>query len=127
MAKTTKGRVITSANPTDCLRTASKIFEKHLADGAASPLNNLEEGLSWSETGPTITTCLSYHENAEKYKGLMEQAYRQRDNLLEEINSLTIYSKNRLKGMYQKNPKKLAEWGFQVNSTPPVKKKKTAA
>ena len=34
------------------------------------------------------------------------------------------YSKNRLKGVFQKNPKKLADRGFEVDDTPPAKKSK---
>jgi hypothetical protein len=124
MAKTTKGRIVTSSNPKDNLELAAKVFEKHQADGATSPLNNLEEGYSWAITGPTIAQAMAFHKNAEFHKGEMEKNYRERDLVQAPIDALTNYSKNKLKGQFQKNPKKLADWGYAVDDTPPVKKEK---
>lgn len=124
MATTTKGRIVTSSNPKDNLELAEKVYAKHQADGAASLLNNLEEGYDWATTGPNIAPALAFHKDAERLKGEMEKAYRQRDLLQAPIDALTNYSKNKLKGQFQKNPKKLADWGYAVDDTPPVKKEK---
>ena len=122
MAPTTKGRIVTSTNPEERLELSAKVYAKHLADGATSPLNNLEEGFNWATTGPTIAPAQAFQKEAERLKGEMEKAYRQRDLLQAPVDALTNYSKNKLKGQFQKNPKKLADWGYAIDDTPKVKK-----
>lgn len=121
MAKLTKGRITISANPREGLALAKKVYEKHLADGAASPLGDLD-GVSWAVSGPKIDPCLAKHEEAEKLSRQAEEAYRQRDAMLSEITDIVRVSKNLLKGKYSKNPKMLGDWGYQVDDTAPAKK-----
>ena len=54
----------------------------------------------------------------------MEEAYRNRDALLAPIDDIVRGSSAYLKGKYSKNPKKLGDWGYPVDDTPKVKKKK---
>lgn len=45
----------------------------------------------------------------------MEQAYRERDLLMPAIEEAVKASRNLLKALNQKNPKRLGECGFQVD------------
>ena len=89
-------------------------------------MNNLYKSkYDWAKVGPTIATCLALHKQAEKLKGEMEKAYRQRDELLAPINFVVKGSKNYLKGKYGESPKKLGDWGFEIDDTPKTPKKKS--
>ena len=122
---TTKGRVLISRNPEGLLKLAARVYNKHLADGLTSELNNLDETeYDWVKTGPTIEPCLQLHDKAEAFKAQMEQTYRQRDVLLQNIDHHVKGSSTYLKGKYSKSPKKLGEWGFQVDDTPKSSRKK---
>lgn len=123
MAKITKGRVVLPTNIEENLNLAQKVFEKHQADRDASLLLNLD-GMSWAELGPKIAICLQKHLEAEDLKRKMEEAYRERDLALPEILETLRASKSLLKASFPKNPKKMGEWGFTVDDTPKVKKKK---
>ena len=124
MANTTKGRVLISRNPEDLLKLADKVYQKHIADGTKSELNNLDETkYDWGKAGLTIAPCLALHDKAEKLKGEMEKAYRDRDALLGAIDLHVKGSSTYLKGKYT-NPKKLSEWGFEIDDTPKAPKKK---
>lgn len=120
MAKTTKGRVDVPKTPKEGFELAGKIYKKHLADGKASELNNLD-GVSWDVVGPTLAAGLAHHTEAERLKGLMEAEYRLRDAAFVPVDEINRASAAYLKGKYMKNPKKLTEWGFPVDDTPRVK------
>jgi hypothetical protein len=121
----TKGRVLISKNPEVSLKLAQKVFDKHVADGSKSELNNLDETkYDWAKVGPTIAPCLAQHDLAEKLKGEMEKAYRLRDELLAPINFHVAGSKTYLKGKYSQTPKKLGDWGFEIDDTAKAPKKK---
>lgn len=122
----TKGRVQMPRNPKESFELAQKIYTKHQADGATSPLDQLE-GYDWATTGPTIQNGLDYHNKAEELKGQMEQLYRQRDAIFKDVDAINKASGAYLKGKYAKNPKKLTEWGFEVDDTPKAKKVVKAA
>jgi hypothetical protein len=121
----TKGRVVVSRNPEELLKLAEKVYKKHVADGPASDLNNLDaETYDWAKVGPTIAPCLEFHDLAEELKGKMEEAYRKRDALFAPIDAHVKGSKTYLKGKYLNQPKKLGNWGFKVDDTPKAAKKK---
>ena len=126
MAKTTKGRLHIPKSTGDMLRLADKVYKKHEADKGASLLNNID-GLDWTKNGPNIALALQKHDEAETLKGQMEEAYRMRDLYADGIAASLRQSGSGLKGMFPNNPKKLAEWGFSVDDTPPAKKKKPNA
>lgn len=123
MAKITKGRIEIPQNIEENLSLAKKVFEKHLEDGNTSILHGLD-GMDWKVTGSKIEECLKQHLIAEEHKRKMEEAYRERDLVLPEIQEILRASKSMLKAAYTKNPKKLGDWGFTVDDTPKVKKKK---
>ena len=121
MANTTKGRVIIPRNPKELLDLATKIFKKHQSDGKDSELRNLDD-YDWDRVGPTITKAFDYHKQAEDLKGQMEAMYRKRDALVAPVAEITKASSGYLKGKYQKNPKRLTDWGYAVDDTPKAKK-----
>ena len=118
-----KGRVSIPSKIEKKLETASKMLAKHIADGEASKLNLLPD-LNWSEMGPVIETAKTKHAEAEKWKLLMEEAYRDRDILLPPIRTSLAHSRNLLKALYPDNPKKLGQYGLKVDDTPKVRRAK---
>ncbi len=112
----TSGRIVISNSAGELLNLAAKVYAKHQADGAASPLTNLD-GIQWNVVGPTIETALSKHQQAESSKSQMELAYRERDRYTPQILEAVKASRNLLKALNPKNPKRLSEWGFQVDDS----------
>ena len=112
----TKGRIVIAKNPADMLGLATKVYAKHLDEGVNSQLNSLTD-YDWSKTGPTIAVALAKHNEAEVLKGKMEAAYHERDLLLPAIQDILKSSRNLLKALNSKNPKRIAEWGFSVDDT----------
>ena len=115
MAKTS-GRIATSRNTGQMLELAQKVHAKHVADGNNSQLRVLE-GDPWQTAGPNIAAAIAKHNEAEELKGQMEAAYRERDLLALPIEEALKSSRNLLKALNAKNPKRLAEWGFEVDDS----------
>jgi len=116
----TKGRVVLSKNPKDNLDVAKKIYDKHVSLGASSPLNVIED-FNWADTGPKIAPTLTDHNEAEFHKGEMEKKYANRDTRMPEIIAGVKKSINLLKASFSDNPKKLADWGINIDDSPKVK------
>ncbi|MDX1942894.1 MAG: hypothetical protein SFU99_20185 [Saprospiraceae bacterium] len=123
MVKPTRGRVAITKNIEEMLDLAAKIYAKHQEDGADSYLHHLE-GANWNEIGPIIPEVLANHQQAESLKAQAEERYRMRDAKFKLVMDLILSTKNLLKGKYAKNPKTLSNWGFNVDDTPKVKKKR---
>ena len=120
MAKTT-GRIPISHNPKKMLSMAADVYKKHEEEGTSSPLLILD-GTDWKVIGPTIEQALALHKEAEMHKRRMETAYRERDLLTSPISKGLKASRNLLKAINKENPKRLANWGFEVDDS--VKKAK---
>jgi hypothetical protein len=94
-------------------------------NSATSDLNNLDSSTyDWAKVGPTIAICLGFHDEAEDHKLKMEEAYRKRDALIATIDEHLKGSRTYLKGKYANQPKKLGNWGFEVDNTAKALKKK---
>jgi hypothetical protein len=119
----TKGRVVLTQNPKEHLDLAKKIYNKHVALGAASPLLLLED-VDWAVTGVKIDPTITAHTDAEFHKGEMEKNYVKRDQQLPEISKALKQSINLLKATYGTNPKKLTDWGVSVDDAPKAPKTK---
>lgn len=115
--KRTSGRVVIPRNPQELLDLALAIYTKHQADGAASPLNNLD-GQDWNSSGTKITPAQTHHNDAEEFKRKSEEAYRERDIYLAELEKIVKSSAQLLKVFNATNPKRLADWGFTVDDSP---------
>ncbi|MFN7119095.1 MAG: hypothetical protein ACK4TA_20015 [Saprospiraceae bacterium] len=105
------------------LKLAMLIYKKHLQDGSDSPLHALSD-YNWKELGQRLEEAKAKHEEAEELTRRAELAYRERNQLLEDIPGLIRSTRDLLKGIFRKNIKRLVEWGFEVNDTPRTKKKK---
>jgi hypothetical protein len=123
MGRRTSGRIEISANVTDGLTLADKVYKKHQADGDRSILKELE-GLDWAVIGPRIAPCLANHVEAEALSKKAEELYLLRDADMVQIIEIVRASKNILKGKFTKNPKALGDWGYTVDDTPKAKKDK---
>lgn len=123
MAGKTSGRIVKHRNPKDGLALATKVYKKHVADGSNSDLKNLQD-YDWGVVGPTISVAQAAHEKAETLKGQMEEQYRIRDEAYAKIKGAVDSSAAFLKGKYRSMPKKLAEWGYEIDDTPRPRKKK---
>jgi hypothetical protein len=121
MARRTSGRIKRPANPKELLDLANVVYQKHTSDGAASLLNNLD-GDIWTTVGPTVALASAKHQEAEDYKRKMEEAYRERDRYLPTITEAVNASSALLKAVHRQNPKRLGEWGFNIDDSIPVKK-----
>ncbi len=118
--KRTVGRIVISRNPQSLIDLAEAIYTKHQADGAASPLNNLD-AQDWAVSGAKIALAQSAHTSAEEFKRKSEEAYRERDIYLQELEKIVKSSGQLLKVLNATNPKRLADWGFTVDDSPKVK------
>ena len=123
MPTRTSGRIVLPKNPVDLLNLGKKIYAKHQADGAASPLN-AQQDFNWAVEGPKIDPCLKHNDEAEAAAKLAEQHYRQRDVDIPAIRAIVQNSAQILKSIYAKNPKVLGDYGLVVDDTKSVKKPK---
>ena len=123
MGARTSGRIVIPSNPKELLDLAQAILQKHLADGATSPLN-AQQDFSWAVEGPKVAPCIENNKKAEEAAKLAEQYYRQRDIDYVPIKDIVKNSAQLLKKIYAKNPKVLGEYGFVVDDSKPVQKSK---
>ena len=121
MAKGRKMRVNIPGNKKDLLDLAVKVNNKHMADGAASPLNLLQD-ITWATEGAKIAAALAKHTQAEQLKLDMEQAYRERDLIMQNTEVVVRNSRDLLTGVHRENMKRLGDWGFSVDDSPRAKK-----
>ena len=117
-------RVIIPTKVLDFLSLAGRILAKHEKDGANSPLKVLNEN-SWEELGSLIGPCQKLHEEAEELKRQAEEKYSERDALLQKIRAGVTATRDVLLGINQENPKRLIDWGYEVDDTPKKPKKPT--
>ncbi|RYD51870.1 MAG: hypothetical protein EOP52_06710 [Sphingobacteriales bacterium] len=112
-------RIEIPTNAEDRIQLGMSIYNRHVMDGAASPLH-LQQDYNWSQHGPNLQEALQLHQQAELLRRQMEEAYEQRDRLLGNIDEAIRSSRDLLKGIYRSQPHKLGNWGFNVNDTPPA-------
>jgi hypothetical protein len=121
MPPRTSGRVLIPTNASELLKLAQKIYDKHQADGANSPLNAMQD-YNWATDGPKVALCTKNNSDAEAATKLAKQLYRQRDLNLPTIKAIVQNSASVLKGIYAKNPKVLGDYGFTIDDSKQVKK-----
>jgi hypothetical protein len=119
---TTSVRISIPTNAADRLSLGASIYEKHLADGDASPLKAIISH-SWDKAGPEVANGLDQHKQAEDLKSKSELAYRKRDLSLSQVDESIKATRDLLLGIYRENPKELTQWGFSVSDSPRAAKK----
>lgn len=115
-------RVAIPKNAEELLDLAGNVLKKHTELATASPLNSMVSH-SWTDNGPKVATCQDLHKQAEEFARQAEEAYRQRDLLLGEVKESVLASRDLLLGVYRETPKKLGEFGFEVDDTVRAAKK----
>jgi len=108
-----KARVSVSQKVNEVLSLAEKVYRKHVAEGGNSPLKTLAD-YNWDTIGPGIETIKALHEESESLKRRSEELVKERNLRLTELKDSLRSSKNLLKSIYSKNPKRMGEWGFDV-------------
>lgn len=119
-------RVVIPSNPEKAIALAKLVNQKHTDDGADSPLNVLKDH-NWIDNGPKIAEADTLNEEAKKLEKQVEKIYKERDALLKPIKDTLRASSKTLLGIYASSPKKLGDWGFEVNDTPQKKKEEPKA
>lgn len=120
-----KMRVEIPKNPKELLLLATSIYTKHTNDGDSSPLLLIND-FSWKIEGPKLVSAEAKHQEAEKYKKLMEAAYRERDLMMADTANIVRASRDILSGINRENMKRLGEWGFTVDASAASKSKTTS-
>jgi hypothetical protein len=113
-------RVKIGKNAEQTLNLANLVAQKHKELGDASPLKQLD----WDNQIDSVGKALDLHKQAKEHERLVEQAYEQRDVLVTVLDDLVKQTRDLLKALYRAEPKKLGEFGFQVDDTPRKKKAK---
>lgn len=121
MALSPKMRVNIPANPKGLLELVGKIFAKHNADAAASPLISLQD-IDLVVEKAKAEAALIKHNEAENFRLLMEQAYKERDFLMQNTAKVAKNSRDLLTAIHRANMKRLGDWGFIVDHSPKAKK-----
>ena len=115
-----KARVVVSKNVEAILSLAERVYRKHVAEGGNSPLKTLAD-FNWDTIGPGIETIKAIHEESENLKRRSEELVKERNLKLSDLRDCLSSSKNLLKSVYSKNPKRMGEWGFDVLDTAKAK------
>jgi hypothetical protein len=121
MATGRKMRVNIPANKSDLLDLATKVNNKHIADATASPLLLLQD-ITWATEGAKLALARAKHDEAETLKLAMEQAYRERDFIMQNTETVVRNSRDLLTSIHRSNMKRLGEWGFSIDDSPRAKK-----
>jgi len=115
-------RINISKNPDAFVALCKGIWAKHTADGAASPLNSID---NIAEIGAKITEADTQNQLSAKLYRDAEQATQNRDLLIGADNpvkgTLTSFvrsTRDILSGIYKGNEQKLGEWTFDVATSP---------
>lgn len=114
-----KMKVEIPTNPYEIITLADAIYQKHLADGATSPLSIIQD-YDWNVVGANVAPALQFHKNAEQLWKDSERYYKDRDLLLVDITQIIKDSRDLLTGVYPTNLKKLGDWGYKVDDSPKV-------
>jgi hypothetical protein len=118
-------RVSIPKNAEELLDLAGNVLKKHTELAGASPLNSMVSH-SWVDNGPKVAISLDLHKRAEELTRQAEEAYRQRDLLLGDVKESVLASRDLLLGVYRETPKKLGEFGFEVDDSTRAAAKKQA-
>lgn len=123
-------RVIIPKNPDKLIELANDIVAKHTADGAASPLSNLNMA---DMTTKTAVADTQNQASGKAYRDA-ELATENRDLALGAdrstqgtVNYYVAAVRDMLLGMYKGNEQKLGDWGFTVDQNTPASNAKAAA
>jgi len=119
-------RVVLPANIYAFLGLVQRVTKKHEEEGHASPLSILNID-SWNDVETKRKRCFEVQQRAEALRREVEQLTAEKNRLRKELLGTIRASRNILLSIHAQNPKKLGEWGFEVNHSSSRNIKKTPA
>lgn len=114
-------RVTIPRNTAELLKLADLIYARHKQDGESSPLKSMED-YNWSETSDKLKQATTLQTQIEALRKQVEQIQAGIDLLAVDVKGSVTASRDVLLGVYKKNPKKLGDWGYEVDDSPKAKK-----
>ncbi len=108
-------RVEIPGDPSALIALAAKIDARHLALGTASPLKELEDVATF---GPAVARAADHDGKADDYEAKRETEIGERNKDVPGVTKGVRARRDLLLAVYQSNPKKLTEFGFDVSDSP---------
>jgi hypothetical protein len=118
-------RITIPRNTGELLKLADLIYARHKQDGDSSPLKSMED-YNWSETSDKLKQAKELQDQVEALRKQAEGLQAQIDALAIDVKGSVTGSRDVLLGVYKKNPKKLGDWGYEVDDSPKAKKEPKA-
>jgi hypothetical protein len=112
-------RVVIPENKSAICALAAAIKTKHLAMGAASPLN----GMKWDELSPAIDEAAGFDKQAKQLEKDTEKAYGEREKRMPKVYQAVRSARDILSALNADNLKALGDWTFVVDDSPQAKAK----
>ena len=103
----------------DMLNLATKLMEKHLAEGDNSALSKLD----WATLRPAIDKANQLQKDADAHRVQSKMCVEQRNALLNDIKVGIRSSRNILSGVRAGSLQSLGEWGFSVIESTSTRRK----
>ncbi len=116
-------RVIIPTDPSALIALAQLIEKKHVELGDASPLKDEEDAAVFS---PAVVRGAENDAGADKSRKVAETLTGERNKDLPVIDDGVRRRRDTLLAKYRSNPKKLTEFGFEVDDSPQSSSEKTA-
>ena len=125
-------RIEIPGNPDDLIKLAKDLKAKHVALGVDSPIKGVKD---IDQFPAKLTTADTKNELSKQLKKDAEKATQDRDLPLGHIGTLreqtvrywVTSARDVLLGLNKGNEQALGDWGFTVDTSPPVKKAKKPA
>jgi hypothetical protein len=108
-------RVKIPTDPSERIKLAKAISAKHADLGAASPLNDMEDEADYASA---LTNADAQDAKADKARKEAETATGERNKHMPAVDGGIRARRDVLLGKYRSNPKKLTEFGFDVDDSP---------
>ena len=104
--------------PVALLKLSNAVYDKHVADGPASPLKG-EVADKWAVVGPKLAGASTKQARIEALEKELETLYQDRDLVLTDAEPVVKQSRDLLIGYYGvPKVRNLGDHGFEVNDTP---------
>lgn len=110
-------RINIPTDPTEIIKLATAIHDKHVALAASSPLG----GIDWTKIAPNLAPAAAFDSDADRLLKESQQAREKRDNLVPALTALVRSARDILSGTYSSELRRLEDYGFSVDDTPKAK------
>jgi hypothetical protein len=110
-------RVIIPRNADKAFALANRVLRKHSEDGDASPLKVLQDH-NWTDSAPLLERAEKLQDSVKQMERDLERKYKERDLALAPVMATLRASRDILLSVHASNPRRLGEWGYEVNDSP---------